>query len=85
MVQLPRERFTPHRTCGGQMGPAHKARDDGDCYVRSPPLTDLPSVRFRGGAVNVRRSAWVSFSFPTLVGPWLPASFEARSGARTSG
>ncbi|ATC27817.1 hypothetical protein CA607_05235 [Caulobacter vibrioides] len=37
MVQLPRERFTPHRTCGGQMGPAHKARDDGDCYVRFHP------------------------------------------------
>ncbi|ACL94281.1 hypothetical protein EIB18_04170 [Caulobacter vibrioides] len=28
MVQLPRERTIPRRTCGGRMGPAHKARDD---------------------------------------------------------
>jgi len=30
MVQLLCESVGPHRTCGGQMGPAHKARDDGD-------------------------------------------------------
>ena len=29
MVQLPRESLISLRTCGGQMGPANKSRDDG--------------------------------------------------------
>ncbi|AVG21540.1 hypothetical protein CVUC_14800 [Caulobacter vibrioides] len=36
MVQLPRENVSDPRPCGGQMGPAHKARDDGDCLGKVP-------------------------------------------------
>jgi hypothetical protein len=34
MVQLPREMVIPLSTCGGPMGPAPKARDDG--YFEGP-------------------------------------------------
>ncbi len=42
MVQLPRERVRDLRTCGGQMGPAHKARDDGPFKTRPPRRTPGP-------------------------------------------
>ncbi|PZR33742.1 MAG: hypothetical protein DI526_12620 [Caulobacter segnis] len=38
MVQLPREGVSFLRTCDGQMGPAHKARDDGFCVGGLLPI-----------------------------------------------
>ncbi|ATC27573.1 hypothetical protein CA607_03900 [Caulobacter vibrioides] len=61
MVQLPRERFTPYRTCGGQMGPAHKARDDGDCYVRPHPLQTFRPL-YRGFQPSAMTAIWRSMA-----------------------
>ncbi|ACL96306.1 hypothetical protein [Caulobacter vibrioides] len=47
MVQLSREGTTTLRTCGGRMGPAHEARDDGGVEFWNGGRSDAPSVSLR--------------------------------------